>query len=272
MTGMAQIFLWLWLGGLGFLVTRAVTRMRCPWTVVGSALPVSMLCLLGTTFPLARLLGHPRGWVLALVALVATAALLFSKRARLNKESLEEFGFSPMQWACFMTLLTTAGLIMHTREVLGPEDDYWIHFPLISLLQRGDFPPPHPFFSDLVLHGHFGRDYLVAVLSWLSGGGLAQLSSTWIFNHTLQASAFFLAFGLGRRHGGTAGVTHQHQTLRVLLLFELIERCIYGTHDRFTKTGIRPDALVTTGIGLCAGVLAGAAQIGHGPRPGLRHR
>lgn len=205
MTGMAQIFLWLWLGGLGFLVTRAVTRMRCPWTVVGSALPVSMLCLLGTAFPLARLLGHPRGWVLALVALVATAALLFSKRDRLNKESLEEFGFSPMQWACFMTLLTTAGLIMHTREVLGPEDDYWIHFPLISLLQRGDFPPPHPFFSDLVLHGHFGRDYLVGVLSWLSGGGLAQLSSTWIFNHTLQASAFFLAFGLGRRHGGTAG-------------------------------------------------------------------
>jgi hypothetical protein len=202
---MAQLLLWMWLAILGFLLTRVVLRSGNPWLVLGSALPVSMLALLGLSFPLARLSGHPRGWILAVLVLFAATVVLYSKREQWIDRPLEEFGFSPMQWACFMTLLTTASLVMHTREVLGPEDDYWIHFPLISLLHRGEFPPPNPFFYDLSLHGHFGRDYVIAVLGWLSGGGAALLSCTWIFNHALQASAFLLAFGLGRREGGTAG-------------------------------------------------------------------
>ncbi len=202
---MAQLVLWLWLTIAGFLLTRVVLRASSPWIVFGSALPVVMVTLLGLAFPMARLAGHPRGWMIAVLILFVTTVTLYVKRDRLITTTLDDFGFSPIQWACFMTLLSTASLVMHTREALGPEDDYWIHFPLISLLHRGEFPPPNPFFYDLALHGHFGRDYLIAVLGWLSGGGLALLSGTWIFNHTLQASAFFLAFGLGKREGGNAG-------------------------------------------------------------------
>lgn len=202
---MAQLVLWLWLCIAGFLLTRTVLRATSPWIVLGSALPVAMVALLGLTYPLSRLVGHPRGWMLAVLLMFVATVTMYVKRDRLIATSLDDFGFSPVQWACFMTLLSTASLVMHTREALGPEDDYWIHFPLISLLHRGEFPPPNPFFHDLSLHGHFGRDYLIAVLGWLSGGGLALLSSTWIFNHSLQASAFFLAFGLGKREGGNAG-------------------------------------------------------------------
>lgn len=202
---MAQLLLWTWLTILGFLLARTVLRTGNPWIVLGSALPVSMLALLALSFPLARMAGHPQGWILAVLLLFTATVVLYVKRDVLIDRPLDEFGFSPVQWACFMTLLSIASLVMHTREVLGPEDDYWIHFPVISLLHRGEFPPPNPFFYDLSLHGHFGRDYLIAVLGWLSGGGVALLSCTWIFNHSLQVSAFLLAFGLGRRQGGTAG-------------------------------------------------------------------
>lgn len=202
---MSHLLLWMWLSILGFLVTRRVLRTSDPWLTFGAAVPVALVLLLGTSFPLARMFGHPQGWVLAAISLFVTTVLLYAKRANSGAKELEDFGFSPFQWGCFMTLLTTAGLVMHTREALGPEDDYWVHFPLISLLNRGEFPPPNPFFHDLSLHGHFGRDYLIGVLGWFNGGGEALLSSLWVFNHLLHASAFCLAFGLGKRLGGVCG-------------------------------------------------------------------
>ena len=202
---LTHLFLWLWLGILGFHVTRRILRTDDPWMTFGSAIPVALLCLLGVFFPLARLIGHPQGWIIGSIALLVITVVFYQKRESNGAPSLQDFGFSPFQWGCFMTLLTAANLVMHTRESIGPEDDYWIHFPLISLLNRGEFPPPNPFFDNLSLHGHFGRDYLVAILSWFSGGGETLLSSLWSFNHILSFSAFLLAFGLGRRHGGTAG-------------------------------------------------------------------
>lgn len=203
---MSHLLLWMWLAILGFLVTRRVLHTPDPWLTLGAAVPTSLVLLLATSFPLARLFGHPQGWVLAAVFLFVSTVALYVWRSRGPRApELEEFGFSPFQWGAFMTLLSLGSLVMHTREALGPEDDYWVHFPLISLLNRGEFPPPNPFFEDLVLHGHFGRDYLVGVLGWFNGGGEALLSSLWVFNHVLAVSAFFLAFGLGRRVGGNCG-------------------------------------------------------------------
>lgn len=200
-----QILLWMWLAIFGFLTTRRVLKTDDPWLTVGAVIPVSLICLLGLFFPLAQLVGHPQGWALGAVTFFVVTVVLYSRRESSGAQELGSFGFSPFQWGCFMTLLTAANFVMHTREAVGPEDDYWIHFPLISLLNRGEFPPPNPFFNDLSLHGHFGRDYIVAILGWFNGGGEALLSSLWVFNHILSVSAFFLAFGLGRRRGGIAG-------------------------------------------------------------------
>ena len=200
-----HIILWLWLGIFGYLVTRRVLNSRNPWLAFGAAMPVALVCLLGLFFPLARIVGHPQGWIIGSLLLFVATVVLYAKRETAEEKSLTEFGFSPFQWASFMTLLTASNLVMHTREAVGPEDDYWIHFPLISLLNRGEFPPPNPFFNDLSLHGHFGRDYIVAILTWFGGGGEALLTSLWSFNHILSVSAFCLAFGLGRRFGGIAG-------------------------------------------------------------------
>jgi hypothetical protein len=206
MAGLAtHVILWLWLGIFGFLLTRRALNTSNPWIVFGSAIPVALVTMLGVFFPLARLAGHPQGWVLGAIGLFVSTVILYSRREQSGATELEEFGFSPFQWACFMSLLTASNLVMHTREAVGPEDDYWIHFPLISLLNRGEFPPPNPFFNDLSLHGHFGRDYIVAILGWFGGGGEALLSSLWSFNHILSVSAFLLAFGLGKRRGGNAG-------------------------------------------------------------------
>lgn len=206
MAGFAtQLLLWLWLGLLGFLLSRRILRTGDPWLLIGSAIPVALVVMLGVFFPLARLMGHPQGWVVGSLLLFVGTIVLVVRRDGVKAEPMSDFGFSAFQWGAFGTLLTAANLVMHTREAVGPEDDYWIHFPLISLLNRGEFPPPNPFFNDLTLHGHFGRDYLVAVLGWYGGDGEALLSSLWSFNHILSASAFFLAFGLGKRVADTAG-------------------------------------------------------------------
>ena len=206
MAGFAtQLLLWLWLGSMGFLLARRILKTREPWLLLGSAIPIAMVVMLGVFFPLARLLGHPQGWVVGSLLLFVGTIVLVVRRDEVKAEPMSEFGFSAFQWGAFGSLLTAANLVMHTREAVGPEDDYWIHFPLISLLNRGEFPPPNPFFDDLALHGHFGRDYLVAVLGWYGGNGEALLSSLWSFNHILSVSAFFLAFGLGKRVSGTAG-------------------------------------------------------------------
>ncbi len=202
---MATVLLWMWLGILGFLLSRALLRSPSPWLNVGAALPLSMTVLLGTAYPLALMAGHPQGWILATLLLFVGTVVLYVKREALGAPEIQPFGLSPWQWGVFMTLLSMANFVMRVREGVGPEDDYWIHFPLIALLNRGEFPPPNPFFYDLSLHGHFGRDYLIAVLGWYAGGGESLLSAQWVFNHLLLISTFFLSFGLGHRAYGVSG-------------------------------------------------------------------
>ncbi|MGE0490678.1 MAG: hypothetical protein AB7S38_15845 [Vulcanimicrobiota bacterium] len=180
----------------GFLAVRQGLGITDPLVALGLPLPLALLVLLGLGHGLAQLLGQPLGWTLASLAVVALMGWLFSRRKTLAP--LSEVGFSPFVWGILMTAMSGAYFIMHTREVSGPEDDYWVHFPIISLLERGNFPPPNPFFYNLDLGGHFGRDYLIAMLTWLSDD---IMLSTWTFNHLLSLSLFVLACGLGRLYG-----------------------------------------------------------------------
>lgn len=201
----AQILLGIWLFGSGFLLTRRVLPCGNPWIVMGAALPVGLLCVAGVFYPLARMFGHPQGWIVGSLVVFVASMVLLARRQDGEFEKLEPFGLSTFQWGCFMSLLTAVNLVMHTRQVSGPGDDYWIRFPLVSLFNRGEISLIHCSWGDFTLPGSQAANYLPAILGWYTGDGLDLLTTLWVYDHLLAISTFFLAFGLGHRVAGTAG-------------------------------------------------------------------
>ncbi len=180
-------------------------RSDSPWLTIGSALPLALLAVLCFSFPLAGYFGHPRGWVLAGLGLFVGSVVLYVKRERLEAPELAPFGLSTWQWAAFMTLLTLSNLPMRVEEGLRGQADFWLRFPQLSLMARGEFPPPAPFHPQGSLFADLGGDYLSGLLSWLAGGGASVLSSGWALEHAMLLSGFFLTFGLGHRRWGLCG-------------------------------------------------------------------
>ncbi|MFA7483540.1 MAG: hypothetical protein WC314_23760 [Vulcanimicrobiota bacterium] len=201
----AQILLWIWLFGSGFLLTRRLLRSDNPWIVVGASLPVGLLCVGAVFYPLARVFGHPQGWIVGSLVVFVASMVLLARRQDGEFEKIEPFGLSTFQWGCFMSLLTAVNLVMHTRQVSGPGDDYWIRFPLVSLFNRGELSLIHCSWGDFTLSGSQAANYLPAILGWYTGDGLDLLTTLWVYDHLLAISTFFLAFGLGHRVAGTAG-------------------------------------------------------------------
>lgn len=209
MIGLAATFFLLWL--VGFLGVRQGLREDNPWIAVALPLPLSLLTLLGTSMLLSQILPYRSAWIITIVAFVVAGMLLWRRRDRMP--AWQPFGLSSPQWALLMTGLTGAYFYMHTLGLSAPEDDYWIHFPVIAMLERGFLPPPNPFLEGITLHGHFGRNYLLAILTTASGGDI--MLATWTFNHLLQIGTFFLACGVGIRYGRSAAAG----VLLPLLLF-----------------------------------------------------
>lgn len=69
------------------------------------------------------------------------------------------------------SLLLAGGVAVYTLFWLFRylDDDYFVHTALIGLFRAGYFPPTNPFFPDLRIHGHYGRDLTIAALSSLTG-------------------------------------------------------------------------------------------------------
>jgi hypothetical protein len=44
------------------------------------------------------------------------------------------------------------------------DTDNWVHEPVIAGFTLGIFPPVHPFFPEVEMHGHYGRDLLIGTL------------------------------------------------------------------------------------------------------------
>lgn len=191
-------------GGLwavGYHAIRRALGATDLWICIGGALPLALMLLLGLGHGLSQVIGQRVAWPLSY--LVLGIVLVWFYRERKNLAPLSRVSFSKGQYALIFLFFAAAYFVMHNREVIRPEDDYWIHFPLIAMLSRGNFPPPNPFFYDLTLHGHFGRDYLLAMLSQVCGHNI--MVTTWTFNHLLSASSFVLALGLGCRGAGRMG-------------------------------------------------------------------
>jgi hypothetical protein len=78
------------------------------------------------------------------------------------------------------------------------DTDNWIHEPLIAGYTLGIFPPVHPFFPDVEMHGHYGRDLL---LGTLLPQGCDPLALVWLLNPILALASCGVLLAIFRRFG-----------------------------------------------------------------------
>jgi hypothetical protein len=116
--------------------------------------------------------------------------------------------------------VTFAVLYWQCAEI---DDDFWIHSPVQSLVEFRGIPPGHPYFPELTLQGHYGRDLVISGLAYLLGafpissqiwltalvhGCLFLLLTDWLRSFSLPgasvrlgAGLFFVATCVGARVG-----------------------------------------------------------------------
>jgi len=70
-------------------------------------------------------------------------------------------------WALLPTLLIYFSSLAY--RLMSTDDDFFVHAPVQGMLSRGNFPPYNPFFIEIPMHGHYGRDLLLGGLSTLLG-------------------------------------------------------------------------------------------------------
>lgn len=149
-----------------------------------------------------------------------------------------------------MGLVVAGFTLYHQVHVL--DGDRYLHDAHIMAFQRGVYPPVNPFFPDLAMNGHFGRDLLMATLM---ADGQDPAYTTWWVQPWIQLATLLTLFASTRsltssnRHGllvaamiffgmncgfrvglidtfeGTNGLAHPH----FVLLFHLMMRILEGS-------------------------------------------
>lgn len=66
-------------------------------------------------------------------------------------------------WAALPALAIT--LCTVALRLMSTDDDYYVHTPVQGVLSRGIFPPRNPFFIEIPLNGHYGRDLFMGACS-----------------------------------------------------------------------------------------------------------
>lgn len=108
-------------------------------------------------------------------------------------------------WLFTLALLVVAvvGYVVFAQLFLLDTDN-WIHEPLIAGYTLGIFPPVHPFFPEVEMHGHYGRDLLIGTLL---PRGWDPLLPVWWLNPLLALSCCGVLLAIFRRWGDGAAST-----------------------------------------------------------------
>lgn len=175
---------------LGWALARYWLRLREWPAIVGTTLACAVvLTLVGTNFFYRQQADLARA-VLATMGLQAAGlAVLLWQRPKV--EAVE-----PMpRWArlCLGGLALLVLVYTNAQQIANPDDDYWIHTPLQGLMRHHNFPPSNPFFSDIPMNGHYGRNLGIVTFSYLSGADVFM--SQHLLTSALQVVTLLLFFG-----------------------------------------------------------------------------
>ena len=98
------------------------------------------------------------------------AATLFLLVRRLREQPLPLW-IEPPDWV--QITVVTIALVFMVINAFGDltsaiDDDLFIHLPIIKRVSMGDIPPHFPYFPDIYLRGHIGRDLFIGTLARLT--------------------------------------------------------------------------------------------------------
>lgn len=145
-----SVFCWLW--------SRRLVKETHAFLALGLTFSLSLAILL----ELANL-----GWDRGPIGLGFCLASVVIYR-KVSKEALVWPDWGRGAWAGLgVLLLTLVGYTSASLNVL-PDDDFWIHYPLQGILERNGLPILHPFFAEIKMNGHYGRDLLIVSIAKLS--------------------------------------------------------------------------------------------------------
>lgn len=188
---------------LGWVVARYWLRYRDWPTLLSATCGLSVVSLLFSTNFFYRLTSElPKSVHSALALLGVTLLILWWRRDR-QVEPLE--ALSRIQSYCLGALALLVVIYTNAQQFTIPDDDYWIHAPLQGLMRAGNFPPINPFFSDIPMNGHYGRNLSIVTFSYLSG--LDVFFSQHFLTSGLQVVTlllFYGAFSIGSQDDRTA--------------------------------------------------------------------
>lgn len=100
------------------------------------------------------------------VAVLAVLALLLLRAPRVAAQSWKLSRATQLYLGLGLAFVYAYSTLVQNISL---DDDYWVHAPLMGLMKYETLPPVNPFFRDVQLNGHYGRDLLIASLSSLSG-------------------------------------------------------------------------------------------------------
>lgn len=155
----------LWLSGVYLARVVLGVNEHLPSMVLGgclsfclSVVPVNMWFTFG---------GSASGAMWATTVLFLGVALFSRKRL---KPGILSWKIASWEWSLVIPLAFFVWLWTNGFQYLSVDEDYWIHTPLVVNFSLGVFPPQNPFFSEVTLGGHYGRDLMMgcvmAVTEW----------------------------------------------------------------------------------------------------------
>lgn len=234
MSGLGLLFCFVVLFILGWIASRTFCPTTNLFFGLGLPLPIGLVLALGLCKSLHNFVEFYQAWYLTLIVLtvggVALGWRLLKRPDGFGTMERPKLSLSHYLGLAFGFFL--AYFFLHSQQVVSPENDYLTHFPLVGLLSQGVFPPPNPYYPEVILHGHFGRDYLIALLSRATSGD--HILTIWLFNHLLHLSAYLLAAGLGLESGKKAAVV----TVPLLLFFGVSVGSRVGLVDTFDNNNL----------------------------------